>query len=128
MILAALLKPMHTAGGAIRVTVRTLRLVPELADAVLVLPHLSRQLHEVQLATSTLPEMLRTLERMRDDTSVLPGVRVELAGMSQSLAEVAHSTRSVPQLADIALPLTSAAQRVGRLADRLPTRHGTASS
>lgn len=87
------------------------------------LPRLTRQLGDVQLATATLPAMLAQLERIRDDTANLPIVSNQLAGIAGSIVQVEDNTRSVQQLAEIALPLTGAAQRVGRLADRLPGRH-----
>jgi hypothetical protein len=96
--LAVVLKP-------IRGVVRTLALLPDVVEAILVLPKLSRQLEEVRDSTATLPAILAELERVHADTQVLLAIRAELTG-----------------LYEVALPLQGAAARFGRFADRIPQR------
>jgi hypothetical protein len=109
------LRPLRGVAGAFRSTRRTVALVPDVVEAILVLPTVSRQLEDVRLYTATLPEMLAEIERMRDDTGTLPLI-------CEELERVQRNTLAVEQLAEVALPLQGAALRVGRFADRLPRR------
>ena len=103
--LAALLVPLRHAARAVRATRRTVEAVPDLVDAILVLPTISRQLEQVAFATATLPEMHAEVARLRGDMTALPAMDARLA-----------------QLVDLAVPLQGAATRFGRFADRLPSR------
>ena len=100
-----LVLPVRRVSRAWRVTRRTVASVPDLVDAILVLPTISRQLEQVAFATATLPEMHAEIARLRGDTTVLPAMDARLA-----------------QLVDLAVPLQGAATRIGRFADRLPAR------
>jgi hypothetical protein len=106
----------------LRGAVRTISLIPSVLEAVLVLPALSRQLDDVRAQTSVLPDILVELERVRSDTIALPVINENLERMCETLGRVESNTLAVEQLAEIALPLQSAAVRVGRIADRLPQR------
>ena len=103
--LGALLVPVRHALRAVRATRRTVEAVPDLVEAILVLPTLSQQLERVAFATATLPEMHAEIARLRGDTAALPVMDARLA-----------------QLVEMAVPLQGAATRIGRFADRLPAR------
>jgi hypothetical protein len=105
-----------------RVTRRTVAALPEVVEAILVLPAVSRQLEVVALQTATLADLRDALERVQSNTAVLPQVDARLAGVHEALARVDVNTQAVERLAEVALPLTGAALRVGRFADRIPQR------
>ena len=111
-----------TVLAPVRAAARTVALLPRVVEAILVLPHLSRQLDEVTEHTAHLAAILTELERVRSDTVALPVINANLERMCESLGRVEDNTLAVEQLAEIALPLQGAAVRVGRLADRLPQR------
>jgi hypothetical protein len=117
-----ILWPLRSIAGVLRSTRRTIAAVPDLVDAILVLPTLSRQLEAVTFSTATLPEMLAEIQRVHGDTSNLPVIGEEIHRMSFAVAQVETNTLSVQQLADVAVPLQRAAFRLGRFADRLPRR------
>lgn len=114
--------PLRTAWRSLRRTGRTVAIVPDALEAILVLPALSRQLEEIRFSTATLPEMLEELRRVQADTSALPPMCEEISRMERTVAEVERNTLAVQQLAEVALPLQGAAMRMGRFADRIPQR------
>jgi hypothetical protein len=116
--------PFRGLVGALRTTGRTVAVVPDLVDAILVLPTLSRQLEDVKVATAKLPDILVELERVHGDTAALPVMNADIGRLSATVAKVEAHTLAVEQLAEIALPLQGAAVRVGRFADKLPQRRG----
>ena len=120
--LGAVLRPLRGVAGLVSATRRTVAAVPDVVDAILVLPTLSRQLDEVRIATATLPDILVELERVHRDTCALPAIETEIGRMNRTVEQVERNTLAVEQLAEVALPLTGAAVRVGRIADRLPQR------
>jgi hypothetical protein len=120
--LRRILWPLRGIAGVLRSTRRTIAAVPDLVDAILVLPTLSRQLEAVTFSTATLPEMLAEIRRVQGDTSNLPVIGEEIHRMSFAVAKVEKNTLSVRQLAEVAVPLQGAALRLGRFADRLPRR------
>lgn len=97
----ALLVPARRLAGAWSAARRTVALVPEAVEAILVLPRLSEQLEVVCFQTATLADM-----------------RAELARMGLALERVDANTQAVDQLAEVLLPLQGAALSVGRAADR----------
>jgi hypothetical protein len=107
--------------------VRTVERVPDIAEAILVLPTLSRQLDEIRFATATLPDMHAEIARVRGDTTALPHIDETLARMALLLDRIDTNTAAVEELAQVMLPLRGAATRVGRFADRFPQR-GAASA
>jgi hypothetical protein len=117
-----LLRPFRSAIGLFNTTRRTVAAVPDLVDAILWLPTVSRQLEEVKFSTATLPEMLEEIRRVHADTSALPAMEAEIARMSRAVTEVQRNTLAVEQLAEVALPLQGAAMRVGRFSDRFERR------
>jgi hypothetical protein len=60
------------------------------------------------------------------DTTALAAIDEALARMAVSMTKVEQNTLAVEQLAEVALPLQDVALRVGRFAERLPTRRGGA--
>jgi hypothetical protein len=108
--------------GVLHSTRRTAAAVPDLVDAILVLPTITRQLEVVAFQTATLMEMHEELIQVRSNTAALPSLDSQLGRVHQVLCQVDLNTQSVHQLADVLLPLHGAAARVGRLADRLPQR------
>ena len=120
--LRLVLAPVRGAWRALRRTQRTVAIVPDALEAILVLPALSRQLEEIRFSTATLPEMLEEIRRVQADTSTLPPMCEEISRMERTVAEVERNTLAVQHLAEVALPLQGAAMRVGRFADRLPQR------
>jgi hypothetical protein len=120
--LRALLRPFRPLVRVLRSTRRTAAAVPDLVDAILVLPALSRQLEIVAFQTSTLLEMHEELAQIRSNTAALPHLDTQLARVHEVLCHVDVNTQAVQQLTDVALPLHGAALRLGRFADRLPQR------
>ena len=114
-MIGAVLRPLR---GAVQV----ITALPRGVEAILVLPSLSRQLDDVGEHTANLAAILTELERVRSDTIALPVINANLERMCKTLDSVESNTLAVEQLAEIALPLQSAAVRVGRIADRLPQR------
>jgi len=130
----------------------TVAALPEAVRAILVLPTLAEQLARVCQNTDALPGMVEQLRRVGDDTSVLPQMRDEFVVVRSTVVRMQGDThtiaaqmpklvvleqslpamvpmledldRNVHQLADIAEPLQNAAQRLGRINDRLPLRNG----
>ena len=100
--LGVVLRPFR---GIVRFTRRTVAVVPELVEAILILPKLSRQLGQVKSDTANLVIISEQLERI-----------------NANLEQVERNTLAVEQLAEVAVPLQGAAVRVGRLADRFPQR------
>ena len=115
--IGALLDPMRVV-GALRTTRRSVERIPDLIEAVLVLPALSHQLEAIRFSTVTLPEMHAEIQRMRDNTAALPQIEETLAHVALQLERVDRNTAGVQNLADVMIPLQGAAVRVGRLSDR----------
>lgn len=116
---------MNLIGSALRPlrgVVGVIRAVPDVIDAILVLPAVSRQLEDVRTSTAALPDILEAIQVLKEDTVHLPAMDHEIAAMSRCVAEVEKNTAAVEQLAEIAVPLQGAAVRVGRFADRFPQR------
>ena len=84
--LHVVLRPLHRVARALRTTGRTVSRVPDVVDAILVLPHLSRQLEEVRFSTATLPEMLEEIRRVNGNTATLPVMHDELERMGRVTA------------------------------------------
>jgi hypothetical protein len=106
----------------LRSTRRTAAAVPDLVDAILVLPTLAQQLEIVAFQTATLVEMREELARIRSNTAAIPHLDTRLEHVHDVLCRVDVNTQAVQQLTDVALPLHGAAVRLGRFADRLPQR------
>jgi hypothetical protein len=102
--------------------VRTVERLPDVVEAILVLPTLSRQLDEIRFATATLPEMHAEIARVRGDTTALPHIDETLARMAVLLDRIDTNTAAVEEVAQVMVPLRGAATRVGRFADRFPQR------
>ena len=102
--------------------VQTVAALPQVIDAVLVLPELLRQLSRVSADTEALPSILAELRNVQGDTRALPAIHAELEAMRAALAQVEAQTADLERLVEIAVPLTGAAARVGRFADRFPQR------
>ncbi|MEP8553314.1 hypothetical protein, partial [Enterobacter mori] len=77
---------------------RTVERLPDVVEAILVLPELSRQLETIAFAAATLPEMHAEIARVRGDTARLREIDATLA--------------------EVLIPLRGAAIRIGRLSDR----------
>lgn len=120
--LRVLLRPFRPFIRVLRTTRRTAAAMPDLVEAILVLPTLAQQLEVVAFQTATLVEMHEELARVRANTAVLPDLNTELGRVHEVLRHVDSNTQAVEQLAEVALPLHGAALRVGRFADRLPQR------
>jgi hypothetical protein len=118
----ALLTPLRPLLRVLGSTRRTAAAVPDLVQAILVLPAMARQLEVVAFQTATLIEMQQELARVSSNTAVLPHIDLRLGHVHDVLGDVERNTRAVQQLSDVALPLHGAAVRLGRLADRLPQR------
>ncbi len=118
----ALAAPALRVARAWRLTRQTAARVPEVADAVLILPRLSDQLERVAVQTASLLDMHAEIARVRGDTATLHAIQETLARMEGRLDRIDVNTTAVEQLAEIALPLQGAALRVGRVADRFPAR------
>lgn len=117
-----LLRAFRPLVRVLRSTHRTVAAVPELVDAILLLPRLSEQLEIVAFQTASLAEMHQELLSVRSNTAFLPHIDSHLAQMHTVVCQVELNTQAVQQLADVATPLQSAAVRFGRLADRLAQR------
>jgi hypothetical protein len=120
--LGLLLRPLRRVVRALRTTRRTIAAVPDVVDAILVLPSIARRLETISFATATLPEMHAEIARVRGDTKELARIDDTLLRVRALLEQVEVNTVAVQQLADVAVPLHGAALRVGRFADRLPQR------
>jgi hypothetical protein len=90
--LRLVLAPVRGAVSALRRTRRTVAIVPDALEAILVLPALSRQLEEIRFSTATLPEMLEELRRVQADTSALPPMCEEISRMEETVAAVERNT------------------------------------
>ena len=101
---------------------RVIAALPRVVEAILVLPRLADQLDAVNRNTEVLPDVLAELRGVRADTASLPVVEQDLAAMRLLLGQIEANTDAVERLAEVALPLTGAAMRVGRFADRIPQR------
>ena len=106
----------------IKGVVQTVAALPQVVDAVLVLPELLRQLGRVGADTESLPSILAELRNVQGDTRALPQIQAELEAMRVSLAQVEAQTADLERLVEVIVPLTGAAARVGRFADRMPKR------
>lgn len=113
---------MNTALRPLRGVAGVIRAVPDVIDAILVLPSVARQLEDVRTSTAALPDILEAIQVLKEDTVHLAAMDHEIARMANCVAEVEKNTAAVEQLAEIAVPLQGAAMRVGRFADRLPQR------
>jgi hypothetical protein len=120
--LRAALRPFRRFAQAFRSTRRTVAAVPDLVDAILVLPAVTRQLEVVAFQTASLADLHEALLQVQRNTAVLPRMDDRLAGVHEALARVDANTQAVERLAEVALPLHGAALRLGRFADRLPQR------
>ncbi len=121
-----ILRPFRRLASLWRTTRRTAARVPDVVEAVLILPRLSEHLATIGLHTATLPEMHAEIARVRGDTSALPQIDETLERMAVLLDRVDANTAAVEQLVQVVLPLQGAALRVGRVADRFPVRRGPA--
>ena len=117
-----LLGPVRGFARVWRATRRTAARIPEVVDAVLILPRVEAQLERVGLQTATLIEMQAEIARLRGDTSALRSIDDTLRRVSVQLEHIDVNTARVEQLAEVMVPLQGAALRVGRAADRLPSR------
>ncbi len=109
----------------LRTTRRTVARLPDVVEAILVLPTLARQLEAIAFATATLPEMHEEIARVRGDTSSLPQIDRNLQGMAVLLDRIEVNTAGVEQLTEVLVPLRGAAVRVGRASERWPQRRVT---
>jgi cob(I)alamin adenosyltransferase len=121
----ALLGPVRRVAGAWRSARRTVAVVPDVMEAILVLPRVSQRLEVIGFQTATLLDMQEEIARVRGDTASLPPMSLTLERMAVLLDRVDANTAAVEQLAQVVLPLQGAAVRVGRAADRWPGRHRT---
>ncbi len=115
------LRPLRSLAGVLRTTHRVATAVPNLVDAILQLPTITRQLEVVAFQTATLAEMYEELAQIRSDAAALPRLEVQLTRVNDVLCRVDLNTQAVQQLTEVALPLHGAALRLGRFADRFPT-------
>jgi hypothetical protein len=120
--LRAVLRPFRGFARAFRMTRRTVAAVPDVVEAILILPAVHRQLEVVAFQTATLENLREALLQVQRNTAVLPRMDQTLTGVHEALARVDANTQAVEQLAEVALPLHGAALRFGRFADRLPQR------
>jgi hypothetical protein len=125
-MLRALLDPLRRTAGALRTSRQTVAALPDVVEAILFLPAVSRQLEVVAFQTATLADLHEELIRVRNNTAALPRLDDRLASVQDALSRVDVNTQAVQQLAEVALPLHGAAMRVGRFADRLPQRRALA--
>jgi hypothetical protein len=86
--LRLMVPPLRRIAGVFRTTRRTVAMVPDAIEAILMLPELSRQLEAVRFSTATLPEMLEEIRRVQGDTSALPEMQEELERMGRVTAWV----------------------------------------
>ena len=120
--------PLRRAARLFRTTRRTVESVPQVVEAILVLPALTRQLEQIAFATATLPEMHAEIARVRGDTAALRSIDETLAGLAPLLERIDANTAGVRDLSEVLVPLRGAAVRVGRLSDRFPQRRAAAAS
>jgi hypothetical protein len=120
--LRALLRPFRPLATVVHSTHRTVAAIPNLIDAILVLPALSQQLEVISFQTAALAEMHEELVNVRSNTAALPHLNTQLAQVHDVLCDVEVNTQAVQQLAEVIVPLHGAAARVGRFADRWPQR------
>ena len=107
----------------VRGVVRTVSALPQVVDAILVLPTLAERLERVDGNTDACPTYSASCARCSADTAALPLIHEELVRDAAARSiQVEANTLAVERLAEIAVPLQGAAVRVGRLADRLPQR------
>lgn len=118
----AVLAPVRRIARAWRTTHGLAARLPDVVEAILVLPALSDQLEAIRFSTATLPEMHAEIARVRGDTSALLEIDRTLAGMAVLLDRIEHNTAGVQQLTEVLVPLRGAAVRVGRLSERWPQR------
>lgn len=121
-LFARLLAPIRRVPGLWRTTRRTAARIPDVVDAVLILPHLGTHLERVSLQTANLVEMHAEIARLRGDTATLRSIDETLKRVSVQLEGIDANTAHVEHLAQVMLPLQGAALRVGRAADRWPGR------
>jgi hypothetical protein len=121
-LLRPLLRPFRRLARASGTIGQTVASVPEVFEAILFLPKVSQQLEVVAFQTATLADMHEELARVRGNTASLPRVEDRLALVNEALARIDANTQAVERLAEVALPLSGAAVRLGRFADRLPQR------
>ena len=107
--------PLRRVWRAVRITGRTAARVPDVVEAILVLPSLSRQLAVIEFQTASLAEMHEELARVRGNTSTLPVI-------DERLEQVAANTAYVEQMHSVLLPLSGAMLRVGKISERWPAR------
>ena len=119
---ALLLAPVRRATVLWRTTRRTAAHLPEVVEAVLVLPRLAVHLEQVSVQTATLLDMHAEIARVRGDTATLRSIDETLRRVSGQLEHIDANTAQVEHLAQVMLPLQGAAMRVGRVADRWPQR------
>ena len=120
--LGALVRPLRRLARALRTTRATIASVPDVVEAILVLPTMSRQLEVIAFSTATLPEMNAEIARLRGDMRTLGVMDERLTTMCGLLQQVQGNTLAVEQLVELATPLRGAAVRIGHLNDRLPQR------
>jgi hypothetical protein len=107
--------PLRRVWRAVRVTGRTVARVPDVVEAVLVLPTLSQQLAVIEFQTASLADMHAELARVRGNTSTLPVI-------DERLEQVVANTAYVEQMHGVLLPLSGAMLRLGKISDRWPAR------
>src|SRR5688500_6110482 len=112
--------PIRGIAGTWRATYRTAASLPDVVEAILVLPHLARELEVIRMQTATLPEMHAEIARVRGDTAALPHIDETLERMAVLLERVDMNTAAVERMAEVMVPLRGAALRLGRLADDGP--------
>ena len=98
-------RPLRRLGRLLRATRRTVEAVPDLVEAILILPEINRNLEVVAFQTATLHDMHEEVARVHGDTQALVEMDARLA-----------------QLVEIAVPLQSTALRLGTLGDRWSQR------
>lgn len=118
----SVLRPFRFIPGVLHGARRSAAALPDLVDAILVLPSIARHLEIITFQTATLVDMREELINVRANTAPLPHLDTELANVNEVLCRVDLNTQAVQQLADVVLPLHGAAARVGRFADRWPSR------
>ena len=114
--------PLRRATRLWRTTRRTASRIPEVVEAVLILPRVEAHLELVGVQTATLVEMHAEIARLRGDTAALRSIDETLKRVSAQLEHIDANTAQVEHLAQVMLPLQGAALRVGRAADRWPPR------
>jgi hypothetical protein len=92
----------------LRTTQRTVASVPDVVEAILVLPSIADQLEVIRVQTATLPEMYEEIARVRGDTS--------------ALRRLEANTAAVERLAEVIVPLEGTILRFSRFGGRVPQR------